>query len=167
MLGVAFFPNSNDKNRWNVIFYIVDSIVDKWDCESFFRLNWHLSQSIPNGLVSLLAIKVFVCLHQQAKSFFHWCAKMAWNVKGSKQLLILILCSFYKQRVSMAWKWTQATFILKHFLIVDEDYSRLKAFPGVPALSLSNMFLAIGGVWVLDMFYAPNDPPSLVVYTFC
>jgi len=66
----------------------------------------------------------------------------------------------------MAWKWTQATFILKHVLIIDEDSSRLKVFPSVHALSLSNMFLTIGGVWVLDPFYAPNDPPLLVVYSF-
>ncbi len=147
-------------------FEIEDSIVDKWDRESFSKLNWHLSQSILNKHVSLLTIEVFVCLHQQAKSFFHWCANMAWNVKGSKQLL-LILCSFYKQRVSMAWKQTQSAFILKHVLIIGEDSSRLNVFPSVPPLSLFNMLLTIRGVWVLDLFYAPNDPPSLVVYSFC
>jgi hypothetical protein len=67
----------------------------------------------------------------------------------------------------MAWKQTQVAFILKHVLIIGEDSSRLNVFPGVPPFSLFNMLLTIGGVWVLDSFYAPNGPPSLVVFFFC
>jgi hypothetical protein len=32
-------------------------------------------------------------------TFFHWCTNMAWTTKGNKGLM---LCFFYKQRVSMA-----------------------------------------------------------------
>jgi hypothetical protein len=40
-------------------------------------------------------------LHQQANGFFHWYANMAWSMKGSKGLPLLVLHSFYRQRVSV------------------------------------------------------------------
>jgi len=49
-----------------------------------------------------LAIKMFGNLHQQANKFFHWCANMAWLVKGTRGPLLSIIRSFYRQRVSMA-----------------------------------------------------------------
>jgi hypothetical protein len=102
-------------------------------------------------LFFLLVIEIFGCLHQQVESFLHWCANIAWNVKGFS----FYLCSFYKQRLSMALQQTQATFILKHVLIINEDFFRVIFFPNVVPFSLFNMLLAIGGVWVLDLFLCP------------
>jgi hypothetical protein len=44
-------------------------------------------------------IKVFGCFHLQFDTFFHRCANMAWTTKGTKNLHLLMLRSFYKQRM--------------------------------------------------------------------
>jgi hypothetical protein len=49
-----------------------------------------------------LAIKAFGCLYHQADNFFHRCANMMWTTKGVGNLLLSMLHSFYKQRMSMA-----------------------------------------------------------------
>jgi hypothetical protein len=49
----------------------------------------------------LLAIEVFRCLHLQSNSFFHRCASMAWTTKGTKGPHLLVLHSFYRQKVWM------------------------------------------------------------------
>jgi hypothetical protein len=45
-----------------------------------------------------LAVKMFGNLHQQANNFLHWCANMAWLMKGTGSSLLLIIHSFYRQR---------------------------------------------------------------------
>jgi hypothetical protein len=50
----------------------------------------------------LLTMEGFKCLHQQLDKFLHWCANMAWGAKGIGSLLLWVLRTFYRQRVSMA-----------------------------------------------------------------
>ncbi len=44
----------------------------------------------------LVVIELFECLHQHVDDFLHQCANMAWLAKGSRGLLLSILCSFYR-----------------------------------------------------------------------
>ncbi len=50
----------------------------------------------------LLAIEIFGCLHLQFDSFFHQCANMVWTTKGTKGLHLLVLRSFYRQKMWVA-----------------------------------------------------------------
>jgi hypothetical protein len=50
-----------------------------------------------------LIIEIFGYLHQQVNDFLHQCANMAWLTKGSRGPLLLIICSFYRQRLSLAF----------------------------------------------------------------
>jgi hypothetical protein len=49
-----------------------------------------------------LAIEVFECIHQQAYDFLHICASMAWSPKGTNGLPLIILCAFYRWKMSIA-----------------------------------------------------------------
>jgi hypothetical protein len=49
-----------------------------------------------------LIVKIFECLHQQANDFLHWCANMAWSMKGFGGPLLSILCSFYRYKILLA-----------------------------------------------------------------
>jgi hypothetical protein len=53
------------------------------------------NQHLPNAFLPL-AIKVFVCLHQQVDNFFHWCASMVWLAKGIDGYCLADLSVFYK-----------------------------------------------------------------------
>jgi hypothetical protein len=55
----------------------------------------------PNDFIPLI-IEIFECLHQQADNFFHQCANMAWLMKGFKGPPLLILRSFYRQKMLVA-----------------------------------------------------------------
>jgi hypothetical protein len=135
-------------------FKFKDSIGGWWDPiiirEGFSRLNWPVLQSIPIKLVSPSSHRSLWVFASTSWKFFslmcqHGMACL-WRVFFS------ILCSIYKQRVSVALQQTQVAFILKHVLIIIEKNSKLNIFPNVSPLSLSNMLLAIGGVRVLDLF---------------
>jgi hypothetical protein len=60
-----------------------------------------------------LAIEVFRFLHQQLDAFFHWCANLVWGAKGTKGPPLSILCTLYRQKVSMVLQHAQSIFILK------------------------------------------------------
>ncbi len=49
----------------------------------------------------------------------------------------------------------QTTFILKHIVIVNEGSYKLNALLGVFPFSLFNMFVAIRGVCICDLFMFP------------
>ncbi len=61
----------------------------------------YCDQHLKDDLI-LLVIKIFGCLHQHVDDFLHQCANMAWLAKGFGGLPLSILCSFYRQKVSMA-----------------------------------------------------------------
>jgi len=67
-------------------------------------------------------------------------------VKSSRGPLLLVLCSFYKQNVSMALQQMHVASILRHVVIIGEDSSRLNVFSSVFPLSLSDVFLATRGL---------------------
>jgi len=99
----------------------------------------------------LLVIEDFKCLHQQVDEFFHQCANMVWGVKGTLGPPLLVLCTFYKQKVSMALKRAQMIFILKHVIVVNEGLFRLGVFlGGLPFLYLI-CFSRLKGVQRLDV----------------
>jgi hypothetical protein len=60
-----------------------------------------------------LVIEVFECLSQWIDMFLHQCANMMWGVKGTKDLHLLVLCAFYRQRVLMMLQCVQAITILR------------------------------------------------------
>ncbi len=64
--------------------------------EGFYH-NWH-----SENVFLPLAIEVFGCLHQQANNFLHQCAIMVWLTKDTCGPPLVVLCAFYKQRVSVA-----------------------------------------------------------------
>jgi hypothetical protein len=57
---------------------------------------------LPNGCFFPLAIEIFGCLHQQVNNFLYQCANMVWSTKDTTCPPSLVLCSFYKQRISIA-----------------------------------------------------------------
>lgn len=54
----------------------------------------------PTNQFFPLAIEVFGCLYQKVDNFLHWCANMVWSLKGFGGLPLLVLHSFYMQKVS-------------------------------------------------------------------
>jgi hypothetical protein len=72
-----------------------------------FYCNWFLT-----NIFLLLSIEVFECLHQKSNNIFHQCVNMAWGAKGIGSLSLLILHTFYRQRVLMALQHTQVISIL-------------------------------------------------------
>ncbi len=49
-------------------------------------------------LLFLLVVEVFRCLHHQVDGFLHWCANMAWGVKGIGGLPLSICAHFMGKR---------------------------------------------------------------------
>jgi hypothetical protein len=41
-------------------------------------------------------MKVFECFHYKVKDIFHYCVSMAWLIKGTKWLPLLVLHIFYR-----------------------------------------------------------------------
>ncbi len=80
---------------------------------------------MPNRCISSLAIKVFGCLHQQVDDFLHGCANMVWLRNDAKGPLLVVLCAFYRQRVSITLQRAQATSYLKDVVVVGEGSSKL------------------------------------------
>ncbi len=155
MLGVVFFLQVTMIKIGGMSFFkFKDSIGGRWDPitigEGLLSLNWPLSQSIPIKLVSPSSHRSLWVFTSTSWKFSSLMCQhgMACLWRG----FFSILCSFYKQRVSVALQQTQTAFILKHVLIISEKNSKLNIFPNVSPLSLSNMLLAIGGVRVLDLF---------------
>jgi hypothetical protein len=91
-----------------------------------------------------LAIEIFLCFHQHANNFLHRCVNMVWTVKGNKNLLLSMLCSFYKQRVSIELQKTQVTTISKQAFTIGEGFSRLGVLLGLLPFSLIDMLHANG-----------------------
>jgi hypothetical protein len=46
----------------------------------------------------LLVVEIFGCLHHQVDGFLHWCANMAWGVKGIGGLPLSICAHFMGKR---------------------------------------------------------------------
>jgi hypothetical protein len=107
--------------------------------DGFYRDQFPMNIFLP------LAIEVFRCLHQQEDGFLHQCANMAWGAKGTRSSHLLVLHSFYKQRVIVALQRAQVIFILKCAITIGESSSRLNILSRGPPLSLFDMFIAIGG----------------------
>jgi thiol:disulfide interchange protein len=91
----------------------------------------------------LPVIKVFKCLHQQVDEFLHQCVNMAWGAMGIVGPSLLVLCTFYKHRVSMTLQHAQTIYILKRVIVVSDDLSMLGVFLGGSPLSLFDMLLTI------------------------
>jgi len=62
--------------------------------------NFYDSQFSTNMFFHLV-VEVFGCLHQQMDEFFHQYANMVWGMKDTKGPPLLVLCAFYKQKVSI------------------------------------------------------------------
>jgi hypothetical protein len=110
----------------------------------------------------LLAIKVFEYLHQK-DNVLTWCGerKDTWSPPLS------ILCSFYKQRVSVVLQWVQAISMSKHVVIVSEGSSKPNILSNVCPLFLCNMLLMTkGGSEYLICSNSPCSPPSLEDFLF-
>ncbi len=87
-----------------------------------------------------------------------------WDLKVTYFQVIIVLPSFYMQRVWVALQGAQTTFILECVVIIGEGSSRLGILSSVPPLSLFNMIFAIGrggGFKYLIYFHSYCDLPSL------
>ncbi len=100
---------------------------------------WHRNWHHEDDFIAL-AVKISGCLHQQTNDLLHWCANMAWSMKGFRGPPISIICSFYKHKVSMASQNVQAATIL-HWTIVAirEAFSRLGVLESFFIISLHNL----------------------------
>jgi hypothetical protein len=77
--------------------------------------------------------------------FFHRCANMVWSTKGSKGPPLSIICSFYRQRVSVAFQKVQITSILCRTIVTTREAAfRLGVLQGFSPISLHDLFCAIG-----------------------
>jgi hypothetical protein len=63
-------------------------------------------------------------------------------MKGTRNFPVLVLHTFYKQRMLMTLQRAQAIFILKRVVVINEGSFRLGVFSRGP---LFDMFLTIGG----------------------
>jgi hypothetical protein len=68
---------------------------------------------------------------------------MTWRLKGTRGLLLYVLCAFYKQKVLEAPQQVHAIFILRQVFVVGEGFTRLGIFTRGPALSFFDMLLVI------------------------
>jgi hypothetical protein len=67
-------------------------------------------------------------------------------MKGNGSLHPLVLCSFYKKRVSIMLQHVYVISILKHVVAIGEGLSKLNMiFSKGPFISLFDMLLATGG----------------------
>jgi hypothetical protein len=71
---------------------------------------------------------------------------MAWNTKGFGGPLLLILGSFYMQKVLMALQQTQVASISKHAITIGEGSSRLSVLSSVPPFFYLIYSLHLGGL---------------------
>ncbi len=121
--------------------------------------DWHLTNAFL-----LLAIKIFDCLHQQVKDFFHWYAYMTWSTKNTNDFLMIVLCVVYRQKVSIVLQK------LRPPLFWDMLSLQVKILVGlflfqVSHPSLSEMFLVIGGAF--ETWYVPLPLSDLLWVLLC
>ncbi len=70
---------------------------------------------------------------------------MVCSVNGSRGFCLSILCSFYRQRVLVAFKKVQAATILQwEFVIVEKAFSRLDVLLHFSPISLHDLLCATG-----------------------
>ncbi len=109
------------------------------------------------------AIKVFDCLHQQVNNFFHnQSGDMEWSTKCSSDPPLAILHAYYKQRVLIALQIVEATFILRHVVIVGEGSFGLSVLSGFPSPFYYYYYMLLviggeGGALEHDLFQCPFD----------
>ncbi len=78
-----------------------------------------------------LVVKVFGCLHQHVDTFFHVPTRHD-QTKGSRGLPLLILRSYYKQRVLVALQEVQVAIVLQQAIVVTKKVSsRLGVLPSL------------------------------------
>jgi hypothetical protein len=98
------------------------------------KIGLYHDQHLINAFLPI-DIRVFGCLHQQMDNFFHQCANMAWSAKDISGLLLVVLWAFYRQKVLAILQRMQATFILKHNVVVGElgsfRFTILSCFPSI------------------------------------
>jgi hypothetical protein len=66
---------------------------------------------------------------------------MVWGMKGAKSPPLLVLLTFYKQRVLVTLQCAHVVFILKHVVAISESSSKLGILSRVPPLSLFDMLI--------------------------
>jgi hypothetical protein len=75
---------------------------------------------------------------------------MGWTSKGIGGPPLSMLCSFYKEIVSMVLWRVKIASISRWVIIAREGFSRLGVLSSLPPLSLVNMLHMIGGGLVLN-----------------
>jgi hypothetical protein len=105
--------------------------------EKLYRNRYLMDVFLP------LPIEIFGCLHQQSENILYQCANMVWSTKDTTCPPLLVLCSFYKSRVSIALQRTHATTISKQAITIRESSSRLGILSGLRTLSLVDMLHAM------------------------
>jgi hypothetical protein len=97
----------------------------------------------PMNLFLLVVVEVFKCLHQWIDMFFHQCANMMWGVKGIRGPPLLVLCTFYRQKVLVILQCVQVISILRCAVVIGESASRLNVLSGGCPLSLFDMLVVM------------------------
>jgi hypothetical protein len=88
-----------------------------------------------------LTVEIFGCLHH-VDDLFQPCANMVWSVNGSIGFPP-ILCSFYRQRMLVAFQKVQAATILQWVVvIVEKAFSRLDVLLNFSPISLHELLCA-------------------------
>jgi len=75
---------------------------------------------------------------------------MVWSRKGTKSPPLLVLCSFYRQKMSMALQRTHIDSILKQVVTTGEGSSRLVILSGLLPFSLIICFMQLVEVLVFS-----------------
>jgi hypothetical protein len=68
--------------------------------------------------------------------FLYQCANMTWGTHGIKSPPLSILCTFYRQKVSVGLQRVQVFSILRHVVVVGEVSLRLGILLRGPPLSV-------------------------------
>jgi hypothetical protein len=80
---------------------------------------------------------------------------MAWSAKGISGLPIMVLCAFYKQKLSIALQRMHIDSILKHAVIVGKGYSKHIVLSSFVSLSFFIYLLQLVGALEHNLFLCP------------
>ncbi len=90
-----------------------------------------------------------MCQHvmgnKRHNEFLHQCANMLWGTKGTRGFSFSILCTFYRQKVSMMLQQAYVISILKQVVAIGKGFSKLGIFSRGPPFFLFDMLFMTGG----------------------
>jgi hypothetical protein len=100
----------------------------------------YYNKHLDDDFISLI-VKILGCLHHQVNNFLHQHANVTWSMKGFGGPFLLIIRSFYRQGLSMAFQRVQSLIVL-HRQLTKKTSFRCVVLPSFLTISLHNSLYA-------------------------